>query len=158
MPTSDDVEATQRTISNLDGRNESREEGSEAYELALQPVSVLSTSNESPALPESPEAVRKRREVQFAAFTALSWVMFMQGWNDGTNGPLLPAMQRHYKVGMTRPCTVSERLIRGYRLSADRILRRITDICDELYRTYLNYIWHGLLFINSLLTVLLRDS
>lgn len=42
--------------------------------------------------------VRSGRWAQIWAFAALVWSMFMEGWNDGTNGPLLPAMQRHYHV------------------------------------------------------------
>ena len=36
------------------------------------------------------------RRATYLAFAALVWSMFMEGWNDGTNGPLLPVMQREY--------------------------------------------------------------
>ncbi|EJC99148.1 MFS general substrate transporter [Fomitiporia mediterranea MF3/22] len=29
------------------------------------------------------------------------WAKFMEGWNDGTAGPLLPTIQRFYKIGFT---------------------------------------------------------
>ncbi|KAF9448128.1 MFS general substrate transporter [Macrolepiota fuliginosa MF-IS2] len=30
---------------------------------------------------------------------ALNWFVFLLGWNDGANGPLLPRIQEHYHVG-----------------------------------------------------------
>lgn len=32
-------------------------------------------------------------------FFACCWCFFLEGWNDGSTGPLLPAIQRHYNVG-----------------------------------------------------------
>ncbi|KAI0918522.1 hypothetical protein AcW1_009604 [Taiwanofungus camphoratus] len=32
-------------------------------------------------------------------FAALCFSFFLEGWNDGTTGPLLPTIQRHYKIG-----------------------------------------------------------
>lgn len=31
-------------------------------------------------------------------FGALCWSLFLEGWNDGSTGPLLPAIQKHYGV------------------------------------------------------------
>lgn len=42
----------------------------------------------------SPKA-RKRLEVQYAC---LCFALFLAGWNDGTNGPLIPRIQRYYNV------------------------------------------------------------
>ncbi|KLO09022.1 MFS general substrate transporter [Schizopora paradoxa] len=46
-----------------------------------------------------PAAVRKRFEI--VGFIAILFFMFTLGWNDGTQGPLLPAIQAHYHVGFT---------------------------------------------------------
>ncbi|KDQ58463.1 hypothetical protein JAAARDRAFT_129011, partial [Jaapia argillacea MUCL 33604] len=32
-------------------------------------------------------------------FTALCWCIFLEGWNDGTTGPLIPAFQQYYNIG-----------------------------------------------------------
>ncbi|KIM86804.1 hypothetical protein PILCRDRAFT_64900 [Piloderma croceum F 1598] len=32
-------------------------------------------------------------------FAALCWCIFLEGWNDGSPGPLLPALQKAYNVG-----------------------------------------------------------
>ena len=47
----------------------------------------------------SPNA-RKRLEVQYAC---LCFALFLAGWNDGTNGPLLPRIQRYYNVSPSAP-------------------------------------------------------
>ena len=49
----------------------------------------------------SPNA-RKRLEVQYAC---LCFALFLAGWNDGTNGPLLPRIQRYYNVSPSVPPT-----------------------------------------------------
>ncbi|KAF9653480.1 MFS general substrate transporter [Thelephora ganbajun] len=41
---------------------------------------------------------RKWLEVQYAC---LCLALFLAGWNDGTNGPLIPRIQRHYNVNFT---------------------------------------------------------
>lgn len=38
---------------------------------------------------------RRRSRIHFAA---LCWFMFLEGWNDGSIGPLLPAIQGFYHV------------------------------------------------------------
>ncbi|KAI0052084.1 MFS general substrate transporter [Auriscalpium vulgare] len=32
-------------------------------------------------------------------FAALCWCFFLEGWNDGSTGPLLPSIQHHYHLG-----------------------------------------------------------
>ncbi|GBE88612.1 MFS general substrate transporter [Sparassis crispa] len=39
---------------------------------------------------------RRNSRIQFAA---LCYAFFLEGWNDGTTGPLLPTIQRHYGIG-----------------------------------------------------------
>ena len=42
-----------------------------------------------------PQRARKWLEVQYAC---LCFALFLAGWNDGTNGPLIPRIQRYYNV------------------------------------------------------------
>jgi len=42
-----------------------------------------------------PLKTRKWLEVQYAC---LCFALFLAGWNDGTNGPLIPTIQRYYNV------------------------------------------------------------
>lgn len=72
--------------------------GQESYELSVRTSTAPIVPSVHEDTAETPVDAKKLARVQFAAFTALSWAMFMQGWNDGTNGPLLPAMQRNYHV------------------------------------------------------------
>ncbi|KDQ58464.1 hypothetical protein JAAARDRAFT_669074 [Jaapia argillacea MUCL 33604] len=39
---------------------------------------------------------RRNSRIQFAA---LCWCIFLEGWNDGTTGPMIPAFQRYYNIG-----------------------------------------------------------
>ncbi|KAJ8453989.1 hypothetical protein ONZ45_g19482 [Pleurotus djamor] len=50
-------------------------------------------SNHSSAI----TATYKRRAL--IHFVALCWCLFIEGWNDGTTGPLLPVIQRDFQVG-----------------------------------------------------------
>lgn len=62
----------------------------------------------SSAVPLIPPAERRRqRRKGLLCFATLCWSFFLIGWNDGSTGPLLPTIQRHYNV-----CTPSFRLIR----------------------------------------------
>lgn len=71
-------------------------EGGQRFELADRGSSITTAA----AIVESPHEslvdVKSGRRAQFWAFAAIIWSMFMEGWNDGTNGPLLPTMQRSY--------------------------------------------------------------
>lgn len=51
----------------------------------------------APFVPHA-ERKRQRRKAMFC-FAALCWNFFGQGWNDGSTGPLLPTIQRHYNIG-----------------------------------------------------------
>jgi hypothetical protein len=42
---------------------------------------------------------RRRSRIHFAA---LCWSLFLEGWNDGSPGPLLPALQKAYDVLLSR--------------------------------------------------------
>ena len=57
------------------------------------------TDGASSSAPFVPPAERKRqRRKAMLCFAALCWSFFGQGWNDGSTGPLLPNIQRHYDV------------------------------------------------------------
>lgn len=47
--------------------------------------------------PSPQQLVRYRRYARLH-FMAICWCFFLQGWNDGTTGPLLPRMQSVYNV------------------------------------------------------------
>lgn len=42
-----------------------------------------------------PQTLRSRQYIQFVT---VCWFIYLEGWNDGTNGPLLPRIQRVYGV------------------------------------------------------------
>lgn len=76
------------------------QESTENYELpSLEGSTSITTTA---AIVEDGNEVaanlKRGRRAMILAFAALVWSMFMEGWNDGTNGPLLPVMQRNYHV------------------------------------------------------------
>ncbi|EJC98907.1 MFS general substrate transporter [Fomitiporia mediterranea MF3/22] len=48
-----------------------------------------------------PDDSKKQRRTEIICYCTLLWEHFMEGWNDGSVGPLLPSMQNHYHVGYT---------------------------------------------------------
>lgn len=71
----------------------------ESYELATRTnsriVSIVSTApSETPIVRDE----KAERRTEYLCLLALLWPLFVEGWNDGTSGPLIPAMQRHYNV------------------------------------------------------------
>lgn len=46
--------------------------------------------------PEAKSKTLKSRE--YIQLATLCWFVYLEGWNDGTNGPLLPRIQRVYNV------------------------------------------------------------
>ena len=51
--------------------------------------------------PEMKSKTLKSRE--YIQFITLCWFIYLEGWNDGTNGPLLPRIQRVYGVRLSQP-------------------------------------------------------
>ncbi|KAL5501376.1 hypothetical protein ACEPAH_8636 [Sanghuangporus vaninii] len=47
------------------------------------------------------EMSKEERRFEILSYCTTLGILFMQGWNDGTTGPLLPTMQSHYKIGYT---------------------------------------------------------
>ena len=99
-PSTNYIEAISKSLSVLEAQAGGQENGSgqESYELSVRTSTAPMVPSVHGDTSEAPVDAKKTARIQFAAFTALSWAMFMQGWNDGTNGPLLPAMQRNYHV------------------------------------------------------------
>ena len=65
-----------------------------AVRVSSSLASVVGTDGGSPSL----EELKRARRAEYIGFAALMWCYFLEGLNDGTNGPLLPAIQKHYKV------------------------------------------------------------
>ncbi|KAH8110133.1 MFS general substrate transporter [Phellopilus nigrolimitatus] len=72
------------------------------FELQTRPVSTATSASLFSDPPATPAVDRKAsRRKEYIALSVLLWAVFVEGWNDGTNGPLLPAMQSHYNIGFT---------------------------------------------------------
>ncbi|TFK46868.1 MFS general substrate transporter [Heliocybe sulcata] len=65
------------------------------HELTPVPSAV------TPSVRSAGEVEYSRRYVRngWIQFAALCWCFFLEGWNDGTTGPLIPAIQAHYHIG-----------------------------------------------------------
>ncbi|KAG1767983.1 MFS general substrate transporter [Suillus occidentalis] len=68
--------------------------------IELSPVTPVEKQNDDPERLSAPSAKHRaqktREKIQFAA---LCWFVCLEGWNDGSNGPLLPRIQKVYGVG-----------------------------------------------------------
>ena len=73
-------------------------ESNEKADITESPSIVSRADNavDRPAESASQLAVELRRER--VAFGAIMFSMFLDGWNDGTIGPMLPAIQKQYSV------------------------------------------------------------
>lgn len=70
------------------------------YELPTLPTTrapSLAPSAE-PINALSPEERKRARRREYICFGTLCWSIWLEGWNDGSNGPLLPRMQENYHV------------------------------------------------------------
>lgn len=84
-----------------------------------------------------PSAAQRARFKKYSRIhmAALCWCFYLEGWNDGTTGPLLPRIQEFYNVSsVTCPfylfvAIVSHRCINA---STDRLRGRLHDLCSEL--------------------------
>ncbi|KAI0332817.1 MFS general substrate transporter [Cubamyces sp. BRFM 1775] len=55
------------------------------------------TDSTAPAISSAQKAVYRRKNI--IHFVTLCFAMFLNGWNDGTTGPLLPRIQSYYNLG-----------------------------------------------------------
>ena len=56
------------------------------------------TESSAPVISAEQKALYRRRSRLH--FAALCWSFFLEGWNDGSTGPLLPTIQKHYNVSL----------------------------------------------------------
>lgn len=74
----------------------------EEYQLTELPAARVSSNVASVVGSDVPtpslEDLKRARRAEYIGFAALMFCYFLEGWNDGTNGPMLPAIQAHYKV------------------------------------------------------------
>lgn len=70
---------------------------------------------------------------------ALAWCFYLNGWNDGTIGPLLPRIQEYYNVRPTSfplcpaPVDISDRNI-FFMITVDWLRGGVHDLRRELLR------------------------
>lgn len=74
-------------------------------EIELNAVTIAATDRDaqlvrpsSLALETAESSPRARKLYETFGFASILFFMFTLGWNDGTQGPLLPAIQAHYHV------------------------------------------------------------
>lgn len=89
--------------------------GGERNSVRLSTTGEGDVDGASSTAPFVSPAVRKkqRRRAQLCYF-ALCWCFFLEGWNDGTTGPLLPTIQRYYNVSeifLKSPCGGSTKFL-----------------------------------------------
>lgn len=69
-----------------------------AIELSpVTPVEKQYDDLERPSVLSANHRIQRRREK--IQFVTLCWFIYLEGWNDGSNGPLLPRIQKVYGVG-----------------------------------------------------------
>lgn len=83
--------------------------------------------SDAPSL--TPEQKRAFRRKRFLNFFAICYSFFLEGWNDGSTGPLLPAIQKHYNVRITRG-TASRRVCLIVLVHARRLDLRSSRCCS----------------------------
>jgi hypothetical protein len=74
----------------------------DAIELSLvtpvTPVEIQNDDSEKITCSQPqvrPKTQKTREQIQLAA---LCWFIYLEGWNDGSNGPLIPRIQHVYEV------------------------------------------------------------
>ncbi|KAF7426170.1 hypothetical protein PC9H_008537 [Pleurotus ostreatus] len=70
--------------------------GTKAELVSSTPVNA---TQDDIALINSAEQIARFRRTGMIQFATLCWCLYLEGWNDGTTGPLLPVIQRDFGVG-----------------------------------------------------------
>ena len=65
-------------------------------DLDVEKIST-GTQNESPIAIKAYNLNVRKLNIKFAA---ICFALFLEGWNLGATGPLIPAIQKHYDVGL----------------------------------------------------------
>ena len=102
----------------------------EVYELPIIPAGNFTAPPGTDSVSTLAECPRKQRRTEIMSFCALLLSIFAEGWNDGSNGPLIPVMQSHYKVCLLS--RVLECRVPNFNL-ADRLHRCVNDLRAELH-------------------------
>ncbi|KAG2124449.1 MFS general substrate transporter [Suillus clintonianus] len=69
--------------------------------IELSPVTPVEKQNDDLVLSCAQSQVKRKTQQtrEMIQFAALCWFVYLEGWNDGSNGPLLPRIQKVYGVG-----------------------------------------------------------
>ncbi|KAG1833261.1 MFS general substrate transporter [Suillus subalutaceus] len=68
--------------------------------VELSPVTPVDKQNDGFESPSVLSAIRRTQKTrEKIQFVTLCWFVYLEGWNDGSNGPLLPRIQEVYGVG-----------------------------------------------------------
>lgn len=83
--------------------------------IELSPVTPVTPeekqNDDSERLPCSQPQVKTRTQKtrEQIQLVTLFWFLYLEGWNDGSNGPLLPRIQEVYGVHLVLLCVVDSR-------------------------------------------------
>ncbi len=75
------------------------------------------------------QITKKQNRQSVLHFAALCWCFVLEGWNDGTVGPLLPVIQDYYSVSYPIPISISFLLITSF---IDWLCCRVIVVCLQL--------------------------
>ncbi|KAL4261491.1 Major Facilitator Superfamily Transporter [Pleurotus pulmonarius] len=65
----------------------------------LAPSTPVNATQDDIRLINSAEQIARFKRTGMIHFATLCWCLYLEGWNDGTTGPLLPVIQRDFGVG-----------------------------------------------------------
>lgn len=91
-----------------------------AHQLVSRPSASLVLSSSS---------THSQKRTSLTQFLVICWCIYVVGWHDGSNGPLLPRIQQEYQV---RFLVVFFRLY-GQISTAAFVYRRINGFCRQLF-------------------------
>lgn len=100
--------------------------------VAVSVRSLDETDSTAPVISAEQRALFKRRgRLHFAA---ICFSFFLEGWNDGSTGPLLPAIQKHYNVSAVITLRALGILMKT---SIDRVCNSLPTVRSQLRRKLL---------------------
>lgn len=110
--------------------------GSQSQVIEEIELGIAMASKDAQAEPPVPQSLATsveshvtqsaRNRYETVGFASILYFIFVMGWNDGTQGPLLPAIQAHYHV-ITFAGFICAHLINL--LSTGRVYRSIHHFC-----------------------------
>lgn len=81
-----------------DDRDTSGKESINFTSTALEPAVRIAQFEVDDRAETSSFERRRFSHKRYIHFAAICWVVFVNGWNDGTTGPMLPRIQEYYGV------------------------------------------------------------